>query len=466
MRKPFSILLLCVAFAMSPLAGCGSSSTAPQDTGPPTFSRLIGGNSTDATLMYGVVATSDGLRVVTGLCSTTLRVSETPTALDATGTSQIYFLAFGQDGTLAWSTIVPGSGATVTIRAMARDSDNNLLVTGTFPDNLTFGTTSLTNPGGKAIFMAKLDATGHPTWVQSAHGTQNDAGLDVAAAPDGTVYVCGSATGEISVAGEDVGTIGKTSGFLVKLLPNGGGTWQQTAVPAEASVCNGVTVSQDGSILVAGGYGNSTVEIGGETLPNDGNTDGFIARFGADGTPMGNIRIGGTGFVAMVRITAIDDEPIVVGTFTGLADFDVNTSAGSDAAVGTDSFIARYTKAGELRWVTTFTGTNEQQITGVSRTSSGEIVACGFFGSILTVGSKSLTASGPLDGFIARLSGSGQLLSLAQISGSNEELAAGIASLGDAAIVVGRTTSTVVTFPDGTQRTPFGGNDSFIYQQP
>jgi len=464
MRKPFSILMLVIVVAMSFVVGCGGDdSTAPQNNAPPTFSKMMG-TSGDAVSVNALVVLNDGTSVVEGEANV-LSITGSATPLDGTGTSDDFFVGFKPDGSIAFRTFVAGSGVP-SIRTMSRDANNNLLVTGSFTHDVTFGTTNLTHNTVQDVFMAKLDATAHPIWVQGAGGSGDDEGVDIAAASDGSVYVCGLVTGEVAVAGEDTGIIGKQSGYLVKMRPDGGGIWQQTAAPAGSALCTGVAVSQNGSVVVCGAYTGANVEIGGVILPNDGVENGFVARFDAAGNPLGNIRLGGTGAVNMTGLKTIGDEVVVAGSFSGTVDFDVNTAAGVVAAVATDAFVARYSKTGQFQWVKTFGTSGDQAATELARTSSGDILVGGTFDNSFTAGSTVLTTSGHTDTFIVRLSGGGQVLAVKRVAGIQDEVPTGIASFNDSVLLVGNTNSTEVTLPDGTKRTPFGSADGFIYQQP
>lgn len=462
MDKRLSILLVVIATAF--VLGCSDSSTTPRDDTPPTFSKMMGasGNGTE---VRSVVVMSDGSSVVSGQAST-LSITGSSTPLDGAGTSGVFLAGVKPDGSIGFRTFVAGSAGFPSIEAMARDSNDNILATGRFSTNQTFGTTSLTNHGSFDILIAKLDATGHPVWVQGAGATGEDQGLEIAAGSDGTVYVCGLVNGKVLIANEDTGVVGKQSGYLVKLQPGGGGAWRQTAAPSAQAVCSSVAVSQDGSVVVGGNYNGTDVTIGGVILPNDGAGNAFIARFDANGVPLGNIRLGGTGGVAVTALTTIGDEAIVAGSFSGTADFDVNTPAGVVAAVGSDAFVARYTKTGQFRWVQTFGTTGDQSATHLSRIDSGDILVCGSFSTTFSAGSTLLSPLGSFDIFVVRLSGGGAVQAVKQLGGSGAEEVADVASSNGAIIVAGTTGSAQFTFPDGTSRAAFGSSDGFLYRQP
>ncbi len=467
MRMRFLVLLLFVAVAMPLLDGCGSDPTGPENGGSSAFSRMIFGSGTDNTLSGDVAVTSDGLRVMVGQCGHSLQITGSSTTLDPSGTSHFFVAGFNADGSTSSVTLVPGAGTPPEIHAMVSDPSNNLVIAGFFFSDITFGSINLTGSGSGDVFVAKLDATGHPMWAQGGtQGVLDDEATDLAVAPDGSIYVAGLAYGEIGLAGVTAGVAGKYSGYLVKLGANGDGIWQKTATATSQSTCWGTAVSQDGSVLVCGDFAGSSVTIGGVVLPNDGLANAFISRFSAGGAGMGNIRIGGPGTAVARRVATIGDEPVVAGTFTGTADFDVDTSAGSMAAVGIDVFIARYSRAGELRWVVTLGGADDQFVSDLALTDSGDIVVCGTFSTILTAGSTTLNSVGATDAYFARVSADGQVRSAQRVGGSNDETTTGIAVSGASIIVVGSSKSNDLSFPDGSQRPLAGEIDAFIYQQP
>ena len=101
-------ILLSLALLAALLSSCSDDSTSPTDNGDVTFSRMIGSPGSD-TNTRGVVVTSDGLRVVVGMFTGTLRVTGSSDSLVATDASDVFLTAFRADGTLAWKRVVRGS---------------------------------------------------------------------------------------------------------------------------------------------------------------------------------------------------------------------------------------------------------------------------------------------------------------------------------------------------------------------
>lgn len=464
--RPILIRSLAVALvAITALTGCGNDSTSPQDDGPPAFGERIGCRPDLNTTADDVVVMSDGSRVVVGTFSGILHITGSPDSLSAGGTSRVYLAAFNPDGSLKGLTSAAG-GPAPDIAHATRDAGDNLLLVGSYSADIFFGGTSLSNGGGTDIFFAKLDKEAQAIWVFGASSTAGDAGRDIAAANDGSVYICGSSGDEMQVAGEDVGVPGKSTGFLVKLSDTGSGHWSQTAATTGVSNCHGVAVSADGTVVVCGTYAGSTVEFSGDVLPNDGATDSFIGRFAADGSNMGAIHLGGTGTTAVRAITTQGNDAIVTGYFNGTVDFDVNTPAGNVTASGADAFVARYNQAGALLWVKTFGAGDDQVGLRIARMSGSRILLCGTFGTSISIGSKTLTAAGASDVFIARLDGDGKVLTASDLGGADTEDAVSGTADGTTAIVAGTTFSDPMIFPNGTHLGRFGKIDGYLYQQP
>lgn len=465
MPRPTRLLAICVALLAS-LAGCGGGSTSPEDDGPPAFSHMLGSIFDHETPPMGVAVMSDGTRMVCGEFEGALVVSGYPDTILAGGLPRNFLATFKPDGSVVKTSQI-GGGA-VGMRKMERDRDDNLLLVGSFGGTSTFANHTFTAVNGDMIF-AKLQRSGVAEWVQVGAGTGVDAGSDITTSSDGNIYVTGVATGEITVAGEDVGQSGHKTGFVVKLNSDGGGIWQQTAgVSSATSACEAVAVSADGSVVVCGSYDSPTLDFAGDVLDHGSGTfDSFIGRFGADGTPLGSIHLQSAGAVAAHDVTTIGDDVVVTGVFTGNTDFDPPGAGGSIKVNGTaNAFVARYTKSGEMRWAKSFGPGNNQSGLSIARLSDGHILVCGQFETTIKLGSKTLTSAGNPDAFIARLDGDGNVISAGSIGGPGEEFGIIATTDGSTAIIVGGTGSDVCTFPDGKHRNRIGSFDGYIFQQP
>lgn len=465
-RPIFFPLLTGLVFVVA-LSACSDDSSSPQNDDPVTFMSMIGSTPNQQTFVRAVTVLSDGTRMVCGDFAGLLHVTASSDSILSGGGRRNFLAGFQPDGSVSFMTTI-GGGA-VPMRSMARDRDDHLLLVGSFTGTSNFANVPLTAVNEDIIF-AKLDRTGHAIWVQSGSGSGIDEGRDVTTDRDGSIYLAGSCgTGEMTVGGENVGQAGHQTGFIVKLNGDGVGVWQATGtMSAGSSTCNGVTVSEDGAVVACGFYSVGSVDFAGDVLPFDGGFfDAFIGRFRADGTPLGSIHIGGPDLVDANDVTTLDNDAVVIGELDGTADFDVTGPGGSVTASGNlNAYVARYSKTGALRWVTTFGPGDSQNGRSICRISRNQVLVCGVFLNTITLGSTTLTTNGDLDAYFARLDGNGRVVEAGRVGGGGVEHAFSCAADGRTSMIVGDADSKDLIFPGNIHRHKFGFIDSYIFQQP
>ncbi|MDB5386553.1 MAG: hypothetical protein JWM11_2199, partial [Planctomycetaceae bacterium] len=120
----------------------------------------------------------------------------------------------------------------------------------------------------------------------------------------------------------------------------------------------------------------------------------------------------------------------VVGQFVGAVDFDPGTGTVSRTTTGGDRnmFIAKYSAAGAVMWVTTYGGTlGEENARDVAVDSSGNVYVTGEFGGTVVFSGNSRTSAGNLDIVALKLNNSGNLVWVQTIGGTSSEFGQGIA---------------------------------------
>ena len=206
-----------------------------------------------------------------------------------------------------------GSGSV--IHDMAADASGNLLVTGSFNGQVTFGTTTLTSAGVGDFFIAKyLTATNTWAWAQRGGGQGDDAGLAIAVSGT-SVYVAGNITNDrantagvtltsaspgtgsssVPVAGSSMGITADI--FVAKYTDTGSG-----ATLGWAQVAGGTAFDYAQDLAVSG----SSVYITGYITNNLTNQRGVV--FGGNGTVVGT--------AVQAGASAISSQDLVVAKYT------------------------------------------------------------------------------------------------------------------------------------------------------
>jgi len=90
-----------------------------------------------------------------------------------------------------WLNGIGSSGEDIST-SFTTDASNNIYITGySNSPSLAFGTQSIMNPDGYAMFVAKYDPKGNTVWVRNSVGEFYEGALSIAADASGNVFVGG-----------------------------------------------------------------------------------------------------------------------------------------------------------------------------------------------------------------------------------------------------------------------------------
>jgi hypothetical protein len=141
-------------------------------------------------------------------------------------------LKFDVNGTLLWERTWGGP-----------DSDTSLAVAAA-PDGSAYiaGTATSFGPSSLSLFVVKFDSLGNLVWQRISDGAEGNA---VAVGPDGSVYAAGTTPRP--------GMIGNFDLLVLKITSDGNLVWQRTYASGEVvDPRGGMTVATDGSVYMAG----------------------------------------------------------------------------------------------------------------------------------------------------------------------------------------------------------------------
>lgn len=177
--------------------------------------------------------------------------------------------------------------------AMAIDSRENILVTGSFVGKGKFGDAEVTSRGGRDVFLACYSNEGRMLWVRtggSRGGGYKDSpevGNAITVDADNNIYLTGEFTGpEAQFGSFRLHPQGKNDLFVASYSPEGAIKWiRQFGGDAKSkSADSGMSIQTDpdGHITVAGFFSGS-MELDGRTIEAKGREDIFLIRLDAEG---------------------------------------------------------------------------------------------------------------------------------------------------------------------------------------
>lgn len=114
--------------------------------------------------------------------------------LSSNGGFDAWVATFSEGGAEEYSKGFGGKGQDGA-NSIAVDTSGNIFVTGAIDDDVDFGGGRLVSAHGEQIFVASFDSSGNHRWATSyPTDGPNGEGVDIAAAPNGSVYIIGDFT--------------------------------------------------------------------------------------------------------------------------------------------------------------------------------------------------------------------------------------------------------------------------------
>ncbi|MGH7582084.1 MAG: hypothetical protein ACREL5_02525 [Gemmatimonadales bacterium] len=315
-----------------------------------------------------------------------------------------------------------GSTGSDFARVVATDGAGNAYVAGYFAGTVDFdagpGATAKIANGPYDIAVAKYAPDGTFQWVFAVGGGDVDSPYAVKVAPDGAVYLAGYASAGALCNGSVIPNYGDRDILLVRISAAGTCDWAVSVGNTGDDEARDLAIDAAGDVLVAGSFtGTVDFDPGPATanLISRGGTDGFVARYGPDGSFIAVTQFGGTGDDAGTALSLQSNGDVVVGgTFSGIATFGsplaplLLTSEG-----GLDFFVAQLSNDLSLEWAARGGGAGNDLVSsgGVIAGSDGMDYVTGTFSGTATLGpgagGQAIISKGDVDVFLTSYTAAG-----------------------------------------------------------
>lgn len=303
----------------------------------------------------------------------------------------IYIVRVTATGDHIWHRAMAGAGAGDNwAKAVATDSEGNVLVGGYFSGDLDFGDGDVTANMRDAFVSKYAAADGSHMWTQILTGPSSAKVLGIGVDDSDDVIITGQFDVSIDIGGTVHAGAGSQDGFLAKLSgTDGSSVWSRALGDMYQDWGESVGVDSSGDVLL-GGTMAGLVDFGCGTLFGAGATnDAFVGKFdGTNGDCVWSSRWGGNKFDYLTGLAVGPDDGVVVtGYFEEMADFGGGTftSAGHE-----DGFVSSFASDGSFRWAQQIEGVGLEQPTVIAIDSLGNAVVGGQYKGLADFGSTSL----------------------------------------------------------------------------
>ena len=355
--------------------------------------------------------------------------------LNSVGGDDGFVAKYSSTGALVWARRFGGTGSDA-VNDLAVDAAGTSYAAGVFSGQahaLPQSGTPIVGDGTAADgFVVSFDAAGSVRWALPLGGPLADAAEAIAVSAAGGVVVAGTFRGSADFARNatpvPLTAQGGADAFLASYSAAGLLQWTRDigGLGEEAIASGGVSTDPSSAIALLGSFtGAADFDAGPGTVARTSISpaDLFLVRYDAAGSFVSLATVGGQGTITGARVLAdADGTALVTGSFSGAMDFDPGAGMNSLASLAqsgaTDGFVARYSAAGALLWVSRFgesTSVSERVNSGTALALDpglNVLVAGRFFGSPdFDPGNTSfrLVSVGGADAFLVKLTPAGTL---------------------------------------------------------
>ena len=189
-------------------------------SGSYVWAARAGGGLSD--IGYGVSALADGSAVLTGRFQS--RAVFGSTTLTSSAGLDMFVAKVDASGSFVWATSAGGS-TSAWGNAVSTHADGSAVVTGLFDGTIAFGSTTFTAAVGTDAFIAKVGPSGSFVWARSVGGGGSNVGRDVSTLADGSAIVSGSFENTASLGSTTLTGAGILDVFVAKVDASGTFAW-------------------------------------------------------------------------------------------------------------------------------------------------------------------------------------------------------------------------------------------------
>ncbi len=331
------------------------------------------------------------------------------------GQYNAFVAKYSASGQHLWSKSFGSTSSTTYIdlfNALAVDSLGNVVVTGTFQGDASFGGPALRSQWGTAVntVLAKYSNDGTHLWSKTFTSGNENYANSIAIDRNDNILLVGSFFTSVNFASNDgldqtITTVYPTyqNIFVAKFTKDGSHIWSKRYGGPKGDKGLSVAVDGNGDVLVGGMFykqtdlGNGTIYGGAVDL------DSFVAKYsGLDGSYRWAAPITGNNgcWVNSVKADA-QNNVVLMGFFYGT--FNFGGQSLSSTLNSYDGYVAKYSSSGNLTWISAQGGNGSDGGTSMTIDATSHPIITGAFNGSALIDGNTLISAGMGDTFLLRL---------------------------------------------------------------
>ncbi len=365
------------------------------------WARRAGGDTAKQDAARGVGVDSVGNVYVTGgFCGTADFGS---TNLTASQDKAFLLAKYDSSGTVQWARQNAGGGQDAYGTGLAVDASGNSYAVGCYGwdgSTVTFGSTTLPNPGNYGTFLVKYNSAGTLQWAKAINGSGYAYSTKIVLDSAGNACLSGTFEGSLMIGATTLASAGGKDSFVAKFNSAGALQWaRQMGGTGDDMGDGGIAVDAANNVFIGGGYSSNIMRFGGTSLTNAGSLDAFVAKYNSAGTLQWARRFGSKGLDLFSGVAAD-----LQGNVYAAGCISTNTTPGGSLSLsGWDAVAVKYDASGSVQWVQTAGGSGNDIGYNVVADPAGNTYLNGWFQDTAAFGTNTLYSQGYWNFFLAKL---------------------------------------------------------------
>ncbi|MCX7944855.1 MAG: hypothetical protein N2746_10155 [Deltaproteobacteria bacterium] len=287
---------------------------------------------------------------------------------------------------------------------LATDPNGNIIMAGEFSGYINLNGKALISNGQSDIFVIKFASNGTILNARSFGSTGYDSVKGLTVNQNGDIIITGYFENEINFGGGVLSSLGGRDIFLTKLNSNLDLIWAKAYGSMGLDEGNTLAIDKELNIILAGKFQNSMV-MDGSTLVSKGEDDIFLAKFNNNGRLLWTKAFGApaaTNGIDMVSSLVTDKDNNIY--MTG-AFTDMENFGGSDliSKGHYDIFLASFNESGVHKKSISIGSKGLDLSTAIRMNSENELLVSAIFSDTLKIGTKEFTTKGGMEILILKL---------------------------------------------------------------
>jgi hypothetical protein len=236
------------------------------------WARSLGGSGLQQS--HGISADREGHALVTGEHRGETRFGHVVLGSDG-ARPDVFVAKLDRRGRVRWAQRFGGPGEDRG-RGVDADGEGHVLFSGEFSGTIRLGATTLTSAGGTDLFVAKAGRGGRILWAVGMGGPGDEVGPEIEVDAHGATHLAGSFAGQARFGDRTLTAPGARAAFVARLTSRGRFAWVAQSGASPFTTLGELALAP-GRLSLLGRFAG-TATLGRFPLAGAGRTDAFVAQ--------------------------------------------------------------------------------------------------------------------------------------------------------------------------------------------